>query len=248
MFKNKTLVGIICVALAIVTILVVSPAIQRMTMDTTKIVRVTNNITQGTKLTKDNTEVVEVSGYNLPSGLIKNSNDVIGKYATCDMKAGDYFMKSKLTESGDGTDEVLRNLYKQGKQAFSFDIKDFSSSLSGKLQKGDIVRLYHQDSKSSNVFTPNECQYLYVITATTSKGIDTQDTKAKDDGSKDLPSTVTVIVNDEQAKVLQKCKTNGENSFSLIYRGNSETAKRYVDMQDEFFKTGKIDSNYNPNA
>lgn len=245
MFKNKTIIGLICVALSVAIILVVSPLIQRVTMETTKIVRVTNNITQGTKLTKDNTEVVEISGYNMPNNLIKKQSEVVGKYATCDMKSGDYFMKSKLTNSGDATDDVLRNLYKQGKQAFSFDVKDdFSSSLSGKIKQGDIIRLYHQDKKESNAYTPNECQFLYVITATTSKGVDTQDIKANDDGTKDLPTTITVIVNDEQAKVLQKCK-NGENSFSLVYRGDTDTAKKYIEVQDQYFKSGKFETNDN---
>ena len=247
MFKNKTIIGLLCIALAVATVLFVSPLIQRATMETEEIVRVTNDITQGTKLTKDNTEVVEVSGYNMPDNIIKKSKEVVGKYSTCDMKAGDYFMDSKLSENGDGTDDVLRNLYKQGKQAFSFEIKDLSSGLSGKLQQGDIIRLYHQDKKGEPVVTPNECQYLNVITSTTSKGVDTQDVEEKDDGTRDLLATVTVIVNDEQAKVLQQCKTDGENSFSLIYRGDPETAQKYVEMQDEYFKTGQINTGNNTN-
>lgn len=247
MFKNKTIIGLICIVLSVAVILVVSPLIQKAAIEKKEIVRVTADITQGTKLTKDNTEVVEVSAYNLPAGILSNTKDVYEKYSTVDMKAGDYFVKSKLSETSNATNSIFKNMNKRGLQAFSVNI-DLTSSLSGKIKKGDIVRIYHvekdKETKADKVVSPPECQYLYVVTTTTKKGVDAEDLKPNKDGTYELPATVTILANSEQVKILQKYNSDNtsKTAFSLIYRGKETEAEKYLQEQEKYFKTGKINT------
>ena len=52
------------------------------------------------------------------------------------------------------------------------------------------------------------------------------------------PSTVTVLVSTEQAKLLAKYEDNSTMQTALVYRGNTETANKFLATQDEYLKNG----------
>ena len=114
----------------------------------------------------------------------------------------------------------------------SISITSFAGGLSGKLQNGDIVSIYvTQEDKPSEI--PPELKYVKVITTTTSGGVDENEVVPNEDGSFDLPTTITVLVSVEQAQLLADYEKNAEMHVALVYRGNDETANKFIEMQEE---------------
>lgn len=65
--NNRFIFGILSLVLAAVIAFVALPTIARQTNGKAEIIRITQPVLKGEKITSDNTEVVEVGGYNLPS-------------------------------------------------------------------------------------------------------------------------------------------------------------------------------------
>ena len=233
--KNRTVIGIICIGLALVVTFVVAPIVNRLADSKTEIVRITNNVTQGHVITEDDIEVVSVGAYNLPSDIITEKESVVGRFAATDLKVGDYLMPSKiLTESSNAAD-VFKTL-DGTKQAISITIGNFSEGLSGKLQNGDIISLIVYNGSSGKAVKPASLTYIKVITTTTADGLDKDELVQNEDGSYDLPATITLLVNSYQAKKLVEYENSGVIHAELVYRGNSDTAQKLLDLQDEYFE------------
>ena len=59
--------------------------------------------------------------------------------------------------------------------------------------------------------------------------------KKNEDGSYELPSTITVLVNEKQAKLLAQYEGNADMQAALVYRGDKETANKFLAKQNDFF-------------
>ena len=81
--NNRFIFGILSLVLAAVIAFVALPTIARQTNGKAEIIRITQPVLKGEKITSDNTEVVEVGGYNLPSNVAHRLSDVEGLYVTC---------------------------------------------------------------------------------------------------------------------------------------------------------------------
>ena len=96
-FRNRTVIGVLCILLALVICFGVTPLFSRSASEKAEIVRVTADIKEGDEITAEMVQAVEVGAYNLPSGIMTEKDEVIGKYATADLKVGDYILASKLS-------------------------------------------------------------------------------------------------------------------------------------------------------
>ena len=97
-FKNRTVIGLLCIVLSLVICFAITPMFNRTISEKTEIVRVTKNIRIGDEITKDMVKTVEVGAYNLPESVVRNIDEVVGKYASADMVPGDYIICSKVAE------------------------------------------------------------------------------------------------------------------------------------------------------
>lgn len=230
-FKNRTVIGIICILVALVICFGITPLFNRSISQKAEIVRVTKDIHAGELITKDMVTTAEVGSYNLPSGLMTEKNNVVGKYAKADFAVGDYILAAKLSEAPAAENAYLYNL-DGSKQAISVTIKSFAAGLSGKLQSGDIVSVIVADYPEDGETTiPAELQYVEIISVTASSGYDANTGEAAED-EKELPSTVTFLVLPEQAKVLAELEKDAKLHLALVYRGTTDGAKQFIEAQD----------------
>lgn len=230
-FRNRTVIGVLCILLALVICFGVTPLFSRSASEKAEIVRVTADIKEGDEITAEMVQTVEVGAYNLPSGIMTEKDEVVGKYATADLKAGDYILASKLSNEPAAENAYLYNL-DGTKQAISVTIKSFATGLSGKLESGDIVSVLVADYKGmGETVIPPELQYVEVISVTASSGYDANTGEAVED-EKELPSTVTLLVTTEQAKVLAGLEQESELHLALVYRGAPENADEFIAAQD----------------
>ena len=229
-FRNRTVIGVLCILLALIICFGVTPLFSRSASEKTEIVRVTMDIKEGDEITAEMVQTVEVGAYNLPQNLMTDKKEVVGKYATADLAAGDYILSSKLSAVPAAENAYLYNL-DGTKQAISVTIKSFAVGLSGKLESGDIVTVIVADYQGKGeAAIPPELQYVEVISVTASSGYDANTGEVVDE--KELPSTVTLLVTTEQAKVLAELEQDSELHLALVYRGTPENAAKFIAAQD----------------
>lgn len=234
LFKNRTVVGVICILLSLLICFGVTPLFNKSISQKTEIVRVTKEIKAGDEITKDMIQTVEVGGFGLPENVIRQSETVIGKYAKADLSVGDYILNTKLSDTPAAENAYLYNL-DGTKQAMSVTIKSFANGLSGKLQSGDIVSVIAPDYKKQGATViPAELKYVEVISVTASSGYDanTGEVPAGDD-ERELPSTVTLLVSPEQSKILAELESDGKLHLSLVYRGSHANTTKFLEAQDK---------------
>ena len=232
--KNRTAIGIVCIILAVAITFVVFPMVNKVSDKKTETVRFTTNVTHGTKIKETDVEVVKISNSALPDKVVKNKTAVVGKYATADLFKGDIATENKITDNANTASDVMASL-KGNKVVMSITINSFAGGLSGKLQNGDVVSICVTD-KDNKTEIPAELKYVKVITTTTSGGIDENDVVENEDGSFDLPTTITVLVSVEQARILANYEKNAAMHIVLVYRGDDVSAEKFLKAQDAYLE------------
>jgi len=232
--KNRTVIGIICIVIAILITFVLMPVFNNMLSSKAEILRFKQDIKKGTVIDSDMLETVTVGKYNLPANIVVNENDVVGKYAEADFFTGDYILSSKLAVELKTAEQILTSL-DGNKTAMSISLKTFASGVSGKLKGGDVVSVIVVKEDDEKGTIPEELKYVKVVTSTTSKGIDTDDENiSSDDEGENLPVTVTLLVNGYQSELLGKFEKEGNIHLSLVCRGENELAPALLEQQDKY--------------
>lgn len=232
--KKRTIIGIICMVVAVATTFLIAPVINNIASDTTLVVRLTKDVKQGSAITDADIEEIKVQTNTIPNGVILKKSDVIGKYASSNLFAGDYFTKSKISGDSNTANDILSTL-NGSKMAVSITIDTLAAGLSAKLQNGDIVSIIVTPKNATESTIPGELKFVKVITTTTAGGIDKDAVVKNDDGSYELPSTITLLVNEKQAKLLAQYEISADMQAALVYRGDKETANKFLDKQEKFF-------------
>lgn len=233
--KNRTIIGIVCIVLALIVTFAVAPMVNKISDNRTDIVRMKKDVDQGHLISDEDIEIVTVGSHGLATDTITRKEDVVGKFATCDLKVGDALFPTKLSNDSDSADYVFRNLNGE-KQAISITISSFAGGLSGKLENGDIISLVVFENNTHEATIPAGLTYVKVITTTTKDGFDKDEVSPNEDGTYELPTTVTLLVTPEQAKMLVEYEHTGVIHANLVYRGDSETAQKFLDAQDLYFE------------
>lgn len=228
--NNRFIFGILSLVLAAVIAFVALPTIARQTNGKTEIVRITKPVLKGEQVTKENAEVVEVGGYNLPVNVAHSLDDVEGLYVTADLAAGDYILTSKVSSIPVSSDVALNDI-PSGKVAISLTVKTLASGLSDKLQPNDIVRIYHFLETAEEV---PELRFVKVLSVTDSDGINVDNTKEPaEDEEPQQSATITVLASPEQARIITELENDGVAHVALISRNNDQLAEELLAEQDK---------------
>ena len=228
--NNRFIFGILSLVLAAVIAFVALPTIARQTNGKTEIVRITQPVLKGEQVTKENAEVVEVGGYNLPTNVAHSLEDVEGLYVTADLAAGDYILTSKVSSVPISSDVALNDI-PSGKVAISLTVKTLASGLSDKLQPNDIVRIYHFLETAEEV---PELRFVKVLSVTDSDGINVDNTKEPtEDEEPQQSATITVLASPEQARIITEMENDGVAHVALISRNNDQLAEELLAEQDK---------------
>ena len=233
--KNRTIIGIISVILAVTVMFGISPIINKMASGRMQVVQVTKKIEQGQVITAEDITKVEIGSYGVKDGVIKDEKQIVGKFATSDIYPNINIYSEILSDTADSANDIFKTL-NGTQQAISVTISSFANGLSGKLQNGDIISVIAVSNNESII--PTELTYVKVITATTAKGTDADQLTPKQDGTADLPTTVTLLANPTQAKLLALYEQNAKLHLTLVYRGDSKNADKFLQTQNKVFENG----------
>lgn len=231
--KNRTIIGIICLILAVTVMFGVAPIVNKMASGKMQVVQVIKKIEQGQLITAEDITKVEIGSYGVKDGVIKNEKQIVGKFAASNIYPNINIYAEMLKDTADSADDIFNTL-NGSQQAMSITISSFANGLSGKLQNGDIISVISVSNNESII--PAELTYIKVITVTTARGTDSDQLAPKEDGSYDLPSTVTLLVNPTQAKLLALYEQNAKIHLTLVYRGSTENADKFLQTQNQIFE------------
>jgi len=236
--RNRTILGIACIIFSLIICFGLTPLYNRAITAKTEVTRVTKPISKGELITKDMIETIEVGKYNLPDSVIREQDPILGKYAKSDLYKGDYLMASKLSD-GPLVNYAYLYDFDGTERAISVSIKSFAAGLSGKLEPGDIVTVMVSEyGEKKETVTPIELQYVQVLAVTASSGLDTEEYQNNDESAatkedKELPSTITLKVSQEQAKLLAEFEVKGKIYVIFVYRGSEVNRKSFLKEQQE---------------
>lgn len=234
--KNRTIIGIICIIVAVIISFVIAPLINNVTSGAVSTVRLNQDVKQGSVITETMLEEIEINKDALSKDSISEKSHIVGKFAASNLYSGDVITNAKLTEDGNTADDVFSSL-DGSNVAISVTVDSLASGLSGKLQNGDIVSFIITRNDTNQATTPPQLRYMKVVTTTTADGIDKNEVIKNDDGSFELPSTITVLANNEQAKLLAEYEGTTNIHVALVYRGDKDTANKFLNIQNDYFKT-----------
>ncbi|SCJ45126.1 Flp pilus assembly protein CpaB [uncultured Clostridium sp.] len=229
--RNRTTTGVIAIVIASTLCFVIAPIYNKSIQKPVNIVQVTSDIKRGEKLTSDNVKVVETIQKYAPSSAV-SEKDAIGKYAVADMLKEDIVLQKKLSKNRLSEDKYLYGLNGH-QQAISFTIKNFASGLSGKLETGDIISVIattEDDNGNEKTYTPKELTYVKVLAVTNSEGKDKGEKRIED--QKELPVTITVLANKQQAELIAKLESTSKMHVSLAFRGTEKEGLDYLNKQN----------------
>jgi pilus assembly protein CpaB len=179
--------------------------------------------------------------------MIYDPAEIIGKYTVSAMFVGDTFSPSKLSDTIDTSDTLLRQL-DVNETAMSVTVRSFANGLSGKLQTGDIIQIISVDEENDDeAIIYDELQYVEVLATTADNGSDdtynadevnyTED----DDDEQSLYATITVICQDRaQALKLAECENTTLHAV-FVCRGDSERKEDYLQAQRDVLGVVKED-------
>ncbi len=240
--KNRTIIGIVCIVLALAVTFGIAPLVNKFTEAKTNVIILKQDVSQGHMITENDIETKKMYKSDIPADAYKTIKDVVGKFAAGDLKKGYWLSPTAVTLNADSADDIFKSL-DGTKQAISITISSFAGGLSGKLKNGDIISLVIYDKDEAVI--PGALTYVRVITTTTAEGFDKDELQPNDDGTYELPTTLTLLVNPTQAKLLVEYENSGTIHADLVYRGKSATAQIFLDVQDKYFEILK---NMDPDA
>lgn len=230
--KKRTILGLCCVALALLVSFVLAPMLYQKQTETVSVVQMSKTVGQGTVLSESDLELVDIPAAHVPQGAFTDKAQAVGQFTTAGLFAGDVVTSAKVTQESIQADDVLATL-DGSKVAVSITIDSFAAGLSGKLKNGDIVSLMVTGNNGLEATVPQSLKYVQIITTTTSAGVDTDSVSKEEDGSSALPSTITVLVSPQQAVELAQYESSATLHVALVYRGDAQTAQTYLDKQEE---------------
>ena len=237
--NNRFIYGILSIVLAAVIAFIAIPAVTSKTSSTCEIARMKNAVPRGTLITTNDVELAEVGGFNLPDGVARQTQDVIGTYAATDLFPGDYILPEKVSSVPLSSDLSLNGI-PDGMVAISITTQTLATALSDKLQGGDIIRLYHydDDNELEPVTDIPELRFVKVLSVTDAKGLDVDyTTPPEEDEERQQTATITVLATPEQALLLARYENEGRLHVALITRGNEKLAEELLGRQSEILLT-----------
>lgn len=237
-FRDKRKVGILLIVLSLSVILVIVPLESYLTAErTTTVVTALQDIPEGRLIERE-----MVASQSVPLNSVLpfqrlTEEDVLGKYAASGMVKDEIITSMKLS-SGLPRDNAYLYGLPEGQKAISIALPQLADTLSGKVISGDLVSAYAVTAKDKEEDPAAELYpeltYLQVLAVTNQDGCDLSGSPAKENLEEALPATVTLLVNDRQAKLLAGLENNAALRLGLAYRGEPETAKLYLEQQRQY--------------
>ncbi len=222
--KNRYVIFAACVILSGIIAFVIVPKHGSRLSEMTEVVKAVRVIDKNTVITEDMLEMKQLPKIAVSDTAITEKTAVIGKVAAVTILPEDNLVPQKFTDKISITDKEYYDGENAEKLAISVTVSSLASSVSGKLLPGDVVSVYGfmEDTKSLADFT--DLQYLEVLAVTNGVAEDLS-SRTSDNGNESsdrvVPATVTLSVNEQQAKELVVLENKSNLHIAFVGRGET---------------------------
>ena len=224
-FRNRTIIGAVCILLAVLVCFGITPLFNAGLKAQTEAVRVKAEvIPRGTYITADMVEVYTRGASGMSDAIATSLDEVVGRYTDVELRKNTDVNTGWLSSEPLTQYEYLTKL-DGSKVAISVTIPTFAKGGSGKVEAGDIIMLFATDKDTGETTQPPELKYVEVLAATQSSGADKEYQAPQDDEEE----------NPEEAQLLAHLEESNSLHLAFVYRGTRENAEKFLAAQDQFF-------------
>ena len=209
--------GGVCIAVAAVLSFFVLPGINKSKENTVIVCKLTANIPAGTRLEGHMLKEVEVGSYGLPGYVIKDPGDIVGKYAKTSMTADDLLFPYRFADFM--TDEKIDKILAEGKKLVSISVANNAASVANHIKSGDVVSFICYIDNAAVMY--DELMNLEVYSIENQNSVNVDNVNAEKD-TDIIAATITVIVNEHQARRLVFAEYSGKIHTVFEQRGTVE--------------------------
>lgn len=227
--KNRYVIFVLCLILAGVIAFVIVPKSNRNMAESVDVVKVTKQIEKNTQITEDMLEIKQMPKQAVTQSTITDKKQIVGKVSNVQLLPEDNLVMQKFTEVGAETDKALYEMDNSEQLAISVTLANLASSVSGKIQPGDVVSVYGFINETKQLADYTDLQYIEVIGVSNSSAeeLSTRNSDSETDSSdKVVPATVTLSVNRNQAQELVVLENT--SSIHIIFVGRGEISRKLL--------------------
>ena len=214
--QNKIIIGTLCIIVAGAFAFGVLPSMYKGKGGTEKIVKVNATISAGTKIEEAMLVETEVGSFGLPENVIRDKQDVVGKFARTEISADDLILKSKLSDFA--ANEKLDGIKSNGQKLITVTLPSIAAGVGNHLQSGDIISLICFVGDAPVIY--EELKNLEVYSIENDDAQNIEDANPEEDETDKIAATLTLIVNDIQAEKLVAAEYSGKLHAVFEKRGN----------------------------
>ncbi len=227
--KNRYVIFALCLILAGVIAFVIVPKSNRNMAESVDVVKVTKQIEKNTQITEDMLEIKQMPKQAETQITIADKKQIVGKVSNVQLLPEDNLVMQKFTEVGTETDKALYEMDNSEQLAISVTLANLASSVSGKIQPGDVVSVYGFINETKQLADYTDLQYIEVIGVSNSSAeeLSTRNSDSETDSSdKVVPATVTLSVNRNQAQELVVLENT--SSIHIVFVGRGEISRKLL--------------------
>lgn len=227
--KNRYVIFALCLILAGVIAFVIVPKSNRNMAESVDVVKVTKQIEKNTQITEDMLEIKQMPKQAVTQSTITDKKQIVGKVSNVQLLPEDNLVMQKFTEVGTETDKALYEMDNSEQLAISVTLANLASSVSGKIQPGDVVSVYGFINETKQLADYTDLQYIEVIGVSNSSAeeLSTRNLDSETDSSdKVVPATVTLSVNRNQAQELVVLENT--SSIHIVFVGRGEISRKLL--------------------
>lgn len=223
---SRMIIGGVCIAVAAALAFVALPRIYNKKASTVKICRLAADIPAGTRIDSSMITEVEVGAYGLPDAAIRNRGEIDNKYSKTAISRYDLLFSDKFVEYI--SDETLDRIMADGQRLITVSLGTTAAGVANHIRPGDRVTaaVYTEpDTDSAVVEIAAELRGLevYGIENDQTRSVASSFSPSEESGDEDLiPATVTLIVNEDQAKKLIRAEYTGKIHIIFESRGGTQ--------------------------
>ena len=199
LLENKLVVGGVCIVIAAILAFLVLPGMYKQKEKTIYICRLQADITAGTKIEAQMLKQVEVGSYGLPESVVKNPDELVGKYA-------DFV-----------SDERFDKAVSEGKRLIAVSVPSNAASVANQLKAGDKVTVaYYADD---TVIIDDTLKGIEIYSVENEDAQNLENVQGSEDKEDTIAANVTLIATEEQAAKLINAEYSGKLHIILESRG-----------------------------
>lgn len=227
--KNRYVIFVLCLILAGVIAFVIVPKSNKNMAESVDVVKVTKQIEKNTQITEDMLEIKQMPKQAVTKNTVTDKKQIIGKVSNVQLLPEDNLVMQKFTDVGTKTDKALYEMDNSEQLAISVTLANLASSVSGKIQPGDVVSVYGFINETKQLADYTDLQYIEVIGVSNSSAeeLSTRNSDSETDSSdKVVPATVTLSVNRNQAQELVVLENT--SSIHIVFVGRGEISRKLL--------------------